>query len=207
MATPRTRKRPALDRVLETADRLFYTGGLHATGVDLIAAEAAVSKATLYTYFATKDDLVAEYLRRRSRQWQQLVGQELERSSRSPRDRILMVFDLLGDWFTTPDYRGCPFINSEAESGTDTPAHQVNLQHRKWIHELFCSLLTEAGSSDVEPTARQLELLYDGAMSSAQVQPEIAWADAAKRAAGAIIDSRLPRGRVSRPKAPQRHLR
>lgn len=182
-----TRKRPALDRVLETADRLFYECGLHATGVDLIAAEANVSKATLYTYFQTKDDLVAEYLRRRSRQWQEYVLPELDRRGGSAADRIRTVFDLLDEWFHAPGYRGCPFINSAAETGVDSPAHQVNLEHRAWVHELFHGLLADAGSPDPDGTARQLELLYNGAMSNAQVQPDVPWAAAAKRAVTAIL--------------------
>ncbi|HVX46604.1 MAG TPA: TetR/AcrR family transcriptional regulator [Mycobacteriales bacterium] len=180
-----TRRRPALERVLETADELFYTCGLHATGVDRIAAAANVSKATLYTYFQTKDDLVAEYLRRRSRQWQEHVAAELERRGGTPEDRMLAIFDLLEEWIRSPGYRGCPFINSAAETGPDSAAHQVNQEHRAWLHELFHELLE--GRNHREATAHQLELLYNGAMSNAQVQPEVAWIAAAKRAVRAIL--------------------
>jgi AcrR family transcriptional regulator len=189
MATSRTRKRPALERVLETADRLFYGCGVRATGVDLIAAEANVSKATLYTYFPTKDELVAEYLRRRSRQWQEHVSRELGRRGGPARGRILLVFDLLQDWFLTPEFRGCPFLNSEAECGPQVPAHEVNLQHRAWVHGLFTELLAEAGVRRAEPVARQLELLYDGAMCSAQADPGVDWIAAAKRTVGAVLDA------------------
>ena len=62
----RTRTTPdARERLLEAADRLFYRDGIRAAGVDTIIAEAGVAKMTLYSHFASKDQLIAEYLRRR----------------------------------------------------------------------------------------------------------------------------------------------
>jgi AcrR family transcriptional regulator len=200
--TTKTRRRPALERVIATADRLFYEGGLHATGVDLIAAEANVSKATLYTYFQTKDDLVAEYLRGRSGAWRAHVEHELAGRGGDPRARILTVFELLGEWFTTDGFRGCPFINSEAESTPEAPGHQVNLEHRAWVRTLFAELLAEAGLTDPDRVVPQLTLLYDGAMSSAQVESDIDWIDAAKRTVDAIIDTELARSRRARRRPP-----
>ncbi|MFF7191542.1 TetR/AcrR family transcriptional regulator [Streptomyces sp. NPDC008222] len=191
--TTRTRRRPALERVLATADRLFYEGGVHATGVDLIATEANVSKASLYTYFQTKDDLIAEYLRRRSKQWQEHVHRELAIRAGSARARILTVFDLLGEWFAEPNYRGCPFNNAEAECPPDSPAHQVNLEHRAWVHQLFRALLSEAGVSDSDRAATQLQLLYDGAMNNAHAEPDVPWAEAARNTADAVIATGLAR--------------
>lgn len=187
MSAPKSRRRPGLERVLTTADRLFYEGGIHATGVDSIAAEAGVSKTTMYTYFRTKDDLVAEYLRGRSHGWQAHVAEQLGASEGSPVERILLVFDLLGEWFESDGFRGCPFINAEAESAPDAPGHQVNLSHRAWVRDLFAGLLEEAGAAEVDLTARQLCVLYDGAMTSAHAEPGQRWAYAAREAAGALV--------------------
>src|ERR1700751_4002906 len=54
------------ERILRTADRLFYLKGIRAIGVDPIAAEIGISKRTLYNYFPSKDALIAAYLSRRS---------------------------------------------------------------------------------------------------------------------------------------------
>ncbi len=186
---PRTRRRPGLERVLATADRLFYENGIHATGVDLIAAEANVSKATMYTYFATKDDLVAEYLRRRAERWHQHVEQRLPTVDGGPRERVLTVYDLLGQWFATPEFRGCPFNNAVAECASDSAAHHVNLDHRAWVRALFERLLTEAGAVRPAAAAPQLALLYDGAMTGAQADPATDWAGAARTAAAAVVDT------------------
>ena len=189
MTTVKTRRRPGLERVLATADRLFYERGIHATGVDLIAEEASVSKATMYTYFRTKDDLVAAYLQGRSEGWQRHVAEQLEARGGSAIDKALSVFDLLGEWFVTDDFRGCPFINAEAESTQDSPGHRVNLGHRGWVRELFADLLQPIGvTGSDEMLVLQLTTLYDGAMASAYAEPGPAWAHAAREAARGLID-------------------
>jgi len=188
MAEPtKTRRRPAYERAVATADRLFYEQGIHAVGVDQVAAAADISKASLYTHFRTKDDLVLGYLRGRSTAWQDHVATELPQRGATPQERIVAVFALLGEWFDEPGYRGCPFINVEAEYGAGHPTHEVTLEHRDWVRGLFSGLLAEAGSADVDGTALQLCLLYDGAMASAQADPSRPWARAAAAAARALL--------------------
>ncbi|PZF62516.1 TetR/AcrR family transcriptional regulator [Curtobacterium sp. MCBD17_034] len=188
--TPRTRKRPALDRVVQTADRLFYADGIHATGVDTIADAANVSKATMYTYFRTKDDLVGAYVEGRSLAWRDHLTTELAAADVDAAEQILMVFDLLGTWFTTDDFNGCPFINAEAESTTDSPAHVVNVEHRTWIRALFTDLASRAGTADPAATAIRLAMLYDGAMVGAHTEPQLPWAAEARDAAAVLIAQR-----------------
>lgn len=184
---PKTRRRPAYERAVATADRLFYEQGIRAVGVDQVAAEADISKASLYTHFRTKDDLVVGYLQGRSRAWQEHVAAELPGRASSARGRIAAVFDLLGEWFDEPGYRGCPFINAEAEYGVGHPTHVITLEHRDWVRGLFRTLLTEAGVPDVDGAALQLCILYDGAMASAQADPSRPWAAAARSAAERLV--------------------
>lgn len=194
MTATRTRRRPGLERVLATADRLFYAHGIRATGVDRIAEEADVSKATLYTYFRTKDELVAEYLRGRSSSWQAHVADQLAARGGTPRERVLLVFELLGEWFAGADFRGCPFTNAEAEFTPDAPGHQVTLSHRAWVRGLFAGLLEEADVDDPDALAQQLALLYDGAMAGAHAEPGGGWAETASAAAAVLIGARTPAG-------------
>src|SRR5947199_10802499 len=54
---------PPRDRILAAAGELFYRHGIRAVGVEAIAESAGTNKMTLYRHFASKDELVAEYLR------------------------------------------------------------------------------------------------------------------------------------------------
>jgi len=66
-ATPFTPS--ARDRILETAQRLFYRHGIRAVGVDRIIAESGVAKMSFYRHFPSKRDLVIAFLERRHRFW------------------------------------------------------------------------------------------------------------------------------------------
>ena len=55
---PSAEKIDMKERILQTADRLFYLEGIRAIGVDTIAAEIGISKRTLYNHFPSKDALI-----------------------------------------------------------------------------------------------------------------------------------------------------
>ena len=76
------------ERILETADRLFYLQGIRAIGVDTIAAEIGISKRTLYNHFPSKDALISAYLERRF--------VRPAPSDKPPAEQILGTFDCAG---------------------------------------------------------------------------------------------------------------
>src|SRR3954469_11437904 len=99
--TPPTAKPTMKQRILESADRLFYLRGIRAVGVDAIAAEIGISKRTLYNHFPSKEALIAAYLERRFRQ--------APVSAQPPAEQILGTFDQLERRFASKGFRGCPF--------------------------------------------------------------------------------------------------
>src|SRR5262245_29799157 len=101
--------RPApRERLLDAADALFYGEGICSVGVDRVLKEADVARASLYTTFGSKDELVRAYLQGRSDRWQAAVAEVLPSRWDNPRDRIVGVFALLTEWFAAPGYNGCP---------------------------------------------------------------------------------------------------
>ena len=69
---------PGARRILDVASALFYERGIHAVGVDTIAAESGVTKRTLYDRFGSKDALVVAYLAERDRRWRERVVAALD---------------------------------------------------------------------------------------------------------------------------------
>ena len=45
---------PARDRILLSAQQLFYAQGIRATGIDKVIAAAGVTKVTFYRHFPAK---------------------------------------------------------------------------------------------------------------------------------------------------------
>jgi AcrR family transcriptional regulator len=178
----------ARDRILDVADRLFYERGIHAVGVDLIVAESGAAKTTLYSHFKTKDDLVAAYLERRCLLWRErLTAATVSGDDTPAARRLLRVFDVLGDWFAEPDFRGCPFINAMAEFTVGHPAAVVTATHRAGLRNLFEDLCQQAGIEKPHAVALQLTMLYDAAIITAYLDREQDAAATARAAAEALL--------------------
>jgi AcrR family transcriptional regulator len=182
--------RPApRERLLAAADRLFYEEGVCTVGIDRILEEADVARASLYSTYGSKDELIRAYLQKRSEDWRALVAEALPTRWDNPRDRMLGIFELMAEWFNTPDYRGCPFINASAEAAVTDVVSEVCDFHREWLRDLFSRLGKEVGLEDPEGLSAQLVLLCDGAMVGAQLDKSIPPGQAALSAAGALIDA------------------
>ena len=168
------------ERILETADRLFYLQGIRAIGVDTIAAEIGISKRTLYNHFPSKDVLISAYLQRRFVQ--------PKPSDKSPIAQILGTFDSLERRFAHKDFRGCPFVNAVAEMGPrDKSVKKVAVAFKESRRRWFRDLLLQLGVSDPEGLATQLVLLVDGSIAQDLVRDDPAMARAAKAAAKVLL--------------------
>ncbi len=168
------------ERILATADRLFYLQGIRAIGVDTIAAEIGISKRTLYNHFPSKDALISAYLTRRF--------VKARPSGKSPLDQILGTFDTLERRFSAKDFRGCPFVNAVAELGPqDRAVKKIAVAFKESRRLWFRDLLDELGVSDAEGLATQLVLLVDGAIAQDLVRDDPAMARAAKQAARVLL--------------------
>ena len=185
-------------RILETADRLFYLHGIRAIGVDTVAAEIGISKRTLYNHFPSKDDLIRAYLGRRS--------VAMPASDKSPIDQILGTFDALERRFGARDFRGCPFVNAVAELGAEDHAvRQIATAFKDGRRARFRELLQQLGASDADRLATQLQLLVDGAIAADLVHNDPSMAVAAKQAATVLLESAgIKIGKLDQPGKPER---
>jgi AcrR family transcriptional regulator len=167
------------ERILETADRLFYLRGIRAVGVDTIAAEIGISKRTLYNHFPSKDDLIAAYLERRFTR--------TPASDKPPIEQILGTFDRLERGFASKGFRGCPFVNAVAELGPDQSVRKIAVAFKESRRLWFRDLLRQLGVADAEGLATQLTLLVDGSIAQDLVRNDPSMARAAKEAARVLL--------------------
>jgi AcrR family transcriptional regulator len=182
-------KPSARERLLAAANELFYRDGVHTVGIDRVIEQAGVAKASLYNTFGSKDELVRAYLDGRHADIAGRITRALGRY-RTPRDRLLGVFDAQGELFAEPGFRGCAFASASAESPSDV-VEEAAAGYRGWVRGLFTGLAREAGMADPEGLARQLHLLYDGASLSARMDHDPSAAIAARSAAAALLDAAL----------------
>ena len=188
------RRRPGAERLLEAASELFYREGIRAVGVDTISERAGVSKRTLYNRFGGKDELVAEYLRRRDESWRKYL-QEVTDGVAEPREKLLAVFGAYAEWLVGADFRGCAFANATAElPDPDHPARVVARRHKDGVRERLTALAREAGFDEPETLAERLLLLLEGATATAAMRRSGEPLDVARSTALELMKTRAQRG-------------
>jgi AcrR family transcriptional regulator len=176
----------ARERLLAAADELFYSEGVHTVGIDRVIERAGVAKATLYSAFGSKDELIRAYLERRHEARVERITGHLANYD-TPRERLLGVFDLLAQSFALPGFQGCAFVNASAESSQGTAVQEVSDEARAWILALFVGLGAELGVADPDGLGVQLQMLYDGATVAARMDRHPADAAASARAAAEVL--------------------
>ncbi|HEX3788512.1 MAG TPA: TetR/AcrR family transcriptional regulator [Pseudonocardiaceae bacterium] len=194
MPTKQTDGTSARARLLAAAGELFYEEGVHTVGIDRVIERAGVAKATLYSAFGCKDELIRAYLKARHAATQERMMRGLVRFD-TPRDRLIGVFEVQSLSFTDPGFRGCAFVGASAEASSGTAVQEATADYRAWVQSLFRDLAVEAGVADPATLARQLVILYDGAGISAWIDRDPTAAIASVSLATAVVDAAIAAGR------------
>jgi AcrR family transcriptional regulator len=182
----------ARERLLAAADELFYAEGVHVVGIDRIVERAGVAKASLYSIFGSKDELVRAYLDKHFRQRQRRIAAVLA-AHKTPREGLLGVFGEIEGALEGSEWRGCRFISAGAEARPGDASEAVSEEYRGWLRSVFVDLSEAAGASDARALGRQLSLLYDGAAVAARMDQDRRGAAIAVRAAvAALLDAAVP---------------
>jgi AcrR family transcriptional regulator len=171
---------------------LFYQEGVQTVGIDRVIERAGVAKATLYSTFGSKDELIRAYLERRHKSLRERTMSAIERRA-SPRERLLAVFDVLSETVAARGFHGCAFVNASAEVQPGSMIYQTITEHRGWLRGLLVDLARQAEADEPQRLAAQLQMLYDGVMTSARIDREPGTATAARAAAEALLQASAPR--------------
>jgi AcrR family transcriptional regulator len=177
------RGRGARERILSASQQLFRDQGINSTGMDQLCAVAGVSKRTLYQHFGSKDELIAEHLRRFD---PDVLPEVFERSDLTPREQLLAVFDIHSPL--------CPFIAAAVEiQDPGHPARELARDYKTAFAGRLTEAAREAGASDPEQLGEQLALLLDGASARSRVLDTDTFATAGAIAV-VLVDDAIPRG-------------
>ncbi|MCD0463298.1 TetR/AcrR family transcriptional regulator [Roseiconus lacunae] len=184
--SPKKLKRPgARERLVETAERLFYAEGIRAVGIDRIIAEAGVAKMSLYNHFDSKDDLILAVLEYREQKFDAMYESSMAKHAKAGRQPLEAFFGALKDWFKSPGFRGCMFINSFVELADANHAGAVfSSEHKKRFHASLANAIAEShGKQTAKERTPQIALLVEGAIITAALSGSPKPADHAKNAA------------------------
>lgn len=188
------------ERIVASAQKLFYEEGVRAVSLDAVAENAGVTKRTLYYHFESKDDLVAAYLEARDQPNLAFFRKCFEEAEGDVADRTAGIFQKIARAARHPRWKGCGFLRTSAEL-VKLPGHPAMIAaraHKKRVEDWLLAIFTEAGAENPTSLARQILVLLDGAFASTLLQRDAAYVEAAAKAAEQIVRAGLPPARKAR---------
>ena len=148
--------------MLEAASLVFYQRGLDGVGIAELCASVGASKETLYRHFGSKDGLIEAVLQARSDRINRWMRGAAEAAGDDPRAQLTAVFEVLGDWYSEPGFRGCAIVNAATQRHVE-PAQTIVARHLDRYLGLFTEIATAADVAEPERVGRQLLMLLEGA--------------------------------------------
>jgi AcrR family transcriptional regulator len=162
-------KIPPRERLLAVAADLFYRHGIRAVGVESIAEAAGTNKMTLYRHFASKDELVAEYLRQSAKGADACWSRLEQAYPGDPLAQLRAFIEEMAGHVADADLRGCPLANAAVELPEKShPARRVIEEAKAAQRSRLIALCATAGLREPEMLADELLLLLEGARVTAQ---------------------------------------
>ncbi|MBK1896743.1 TetR/AcrR family transcriptional regulator [Chryseobacterium paridis] len=159
------------DRIMETADKLFYFQGYQTTGINQIIDEANVAKGSLYNHFPSKKDLGHAYVKQSSDQWFKGLEKELELWS-DPAEKLLAIFSFLEKYAKINQFNGCRLINILTEvTDQDDQITEMVVAHKQRFRELLYQITTkiDIGVMQAREVSDTIYLLYEAATVDSKI--------------------------------------
>lgn len=149
----------------------FYKHGFQATCIDKLLQSSGISKRTVYKYFNSKEDLIAATIAHYQHHTFQAIEEAMWTQATTPRDKILLLFDMKKEALQRGDYFGCLAINAKMEFDNKSPVIEAACaSFSQALEALMVQLCRDAACSEPETTAAQLILLLNGAIICGQMK-------------------------------------
>ena len=178
------------DRILAAAGDLFYRHGIRAVGVESIAEAARTNKMTLYRHFASKDELVAEYLRQSAKAADSCWDRFAQAHPGDARAQLRAWLENMAGHVDSGDQRGCALSNAAVElPEKDHPARPVIEGFKNAQRNRIIQLCAAADLAQPELLADELFLLLEGARVTAQSMGSNGLGDRLEKMGEAMIDA------------------
>jgi hypothetical protein len=112
-------------------------------------------------------DPAAAELQRSSERWLGWLAGELARRHYPPGSALLVLWDVLEEWFASDDFAGSAVAAAVVAppDGRGPAAHAALIRHRQATRRLLEDLARSAGARDPAVLAAQLLTLVEGAMA------------------------------------------
>jgi AcrR family transcriptional regulator len=185
---------PTAQRIVAAASKLFYAEGIRSVSVDAVAAQAKITKRTLYYHFKSKDDLVAAYLSGRDQPNIALFQRWFAETEGDLADKTRGIFRHLAQSARHPKWKGCGFLRTTAELANlpGHPAIKIGAAHKKKFERWMQDCFEAEGLSGAALLARQMTLLLDGCFAVSLLHRDPSYMETAGDTAHALVTAAAP---------------
>jgi AcrR family transcriptional regulator len=157
---------PVRERILIAAGDLFHRQGIRGVGVEAIAEAAQTNKMTLYRYFESKDELIAEWMRgivaHKEEEWKDLAAKHRG----DPQGQLQDWSRRTAAKLRAMEERGSALGNAFAElPDPNHPARRVIQEYKFREHKRVVRLCKAAGFQDPAFSANLFSMMLEGAHS------------------------------------------
>ncbi|WP_305462630.1 TetR/AcrR family transcriptional regulator [Photobacterium leiognathi] len=144
--------------------------GFHGTSMDNITSATSVSKATIYKYFNSKENLIAEALAIFSQQAIEKLELLYSDNTLTLEQKLSSRFDGLLDLFNRHAFHGCYFQLAYSEfNQIDPNIGQICSGYKQKRLTMLDELLQNEGIKDPTYKAKQAELIFNGLLATLQI--------------------------------------
>lgn len=133
-------------QMLDAAVQMFSVNGYHETSMDVIAAQAQISKPMLYLYYGSKEDLFAACLSRELSRFIETVGADVD-TSLGPRELLRRIIVSVLEYIDAN--RASWIVLYTQATSSQAFAHTVR-EGREKVIDMVARLL-ESGTRDPAP--------------------------------------------------------
>jgi len=177
---PLTKGERTRAHIVATAAELFWRRNFHGVSVDQIAEAAKVNKATIYRYFADKNDIALAVTRFNGEMSLEFVFAGSFAAFSEPQDRLAAIYRQVHcaqyeAGAEEGDIYGCPIVGLALELGQELPklrevANRIFEQVEAMLTQVARDAYASRGvTADATPLGRTLTQLLHGAFASARL--------------------------------------
>ena len=173
------------EEMVKFAFDTFYKNGSHATGVDTVMEGTGISKRTLYKHFGSKEGLILATIDHyRSFMSELLLNYINQDPKASPVEKVLRIFDFLGERIEAGHENGCFVMNAKTEYVNKAKDIETSCDnYTAGLQKLVETTLEKSGLPNYKELAVQIVILFEGAIIRSKVTRNVETIRIAKDAA------------------------
>ena len=180
-------------RILKAAYALFYRQGFNRTDMNHVAAEAGVSKRTVYAHFESKDRLLAEALAAHEPLADAQISAWANTLEADLPNAVTKLFNDLAAWSMSPGWVGSGYTRLALELA-DLPGHparEIARRHKARVAARIADALSRGGIRNADAVATQIQLLIEGANAMTVLDRSDAYCLQAGETAAKLVEDAL----------------